>query len=137
MFIPIFSNNIEFVEIYYLTVGGMLNNFVVMSTGISAYFVAGHIAAKNFPRTIAVSMSLIYSLFLFGPLTAYYARYEAANSIVREYYLAYPEGWAMPQITFLFQWSGIGILTVIGPIPLFWLASIYYVHFYVRRTTNS
>ncbi len=128
---------VEFVEIYYLTAGGMLNNFVVMSTGISAYFVAGHIAGKDLPRIIAVSMTLIYSIFLFAPLTAYYARFEAANSIVREYYLAYPGGWAVPQASSLLLPNAIGILIVIGPLFLFWFASIYYVHFYVRRVTNG
>lgn len=94
-----------------------------------AYVVVAHFAGKSFSRFVAVSTSVLYSLFLTGPIVGILLHVGQAHHLRELYNLQYPEGVVVrdmlpPEL----------LLTIIAcPLLIGWMASLIYMHGYVRR----
>lgn len=97
-----------------------------------AYCLAAHLVGSQLQRIVAVSMSAIYSLFLINPFLGMLA---GMNSQIRMQAIAHSQ---YPDSAFIQEASNssLVILMVVAPPLLGWLASLLYLHVFVR-TSNS
>ena len=119
----------EFVEMFYLNGDDVFDGFVAYSTAVFGYFVAGHMAAADLSRSSVLGLTALYTVFLILPISAILGAYFQLEKIVTGYFLAFPNGWAIPYSANPFA----GVYPLLAIFALFWVASIYYVHFVVRK----
>ena len=123
----------ELVEMYYLNGDDVFDQFVGYSTAVFAYFVAGHLVAANLSRFAAIGLTALYTVFLTLPLGSVIQAYSQLEKLVSYYYQQYPDGWAIPKLGHAVH----GAYPILFVFVLFWLASVYYVHFIVRGAVSS
>jgi len=119
----------ELIETWYLTRQILANSFVTISTTVFAYVIVSHFVGKALNSGVAVMLTTIYSLFLFGPVGDRLFDLSRRWRVAVEYVERFPEGVVIngvpPTITiYIFG---------MAPILLAWALSIYYFHFVIRR----
>lgn len=117
---------VEFGELYALMGDSMHMQFLVFTSILFAYLVAGHFVGATLTRKVAVSMTTIYCLFMIAPLLQYVVEFFRINSLSKAYLEQYPEGFIIPES------HPLGLLITFIPMLLAWIGSFYYVHFQVR-----
>jgi hypothetical protein len=119
----------EFVEAAGIFSGEIGQAPTNMITVIFAYVVAVHFAGKDLSKTVAISISLIYSLWIIGPMINFVFSWNQYMTILDLYHSAYPEGQALRR--FLSGKSFI-IIVSLAPFIIGWIGSLLYTHRVVR-----
>ena len=123
----------ELIETWYLAAQIGANTFVSSSTVIFAYILVAHFAGKSLEPKIAAALTALYSLFLVGSIGARFGPMFTSIRIAAEYSERFPDGNGLD--------GGTSILPhlIFGQLPfiLAWVASIYYLHFHVRKRENN
>ncbi len=121
----------EFIEAYHLALDLVVNAAMNSVVVTFAYIVASYMAGEKLSKVAALGMTAIYSLFLLGPLGGMFGGCTRIIKTVERYFEIYPEGWAFQQM------PGIDLYFVtLIPVLLAWLASLMYLHLYVRGKGN-
>ena len=110
----------EFVEASYLNSSYLATaamNFVAV---FLAYVVAAHFAGKLMSRVVAVSVSIIYSLFLLAPSSTVISASARTLVIRAQYQLQFPDGVLVPAVELTQLQVSVFI---IGPLVMGWLGS--------------
>ena len=118
------------VKIASSAIPGASMNFVYL---VFAYIVASYLAGKELPRLIAVGASIVFTLSLIGPLAAVVIGVGQSTDLTLEYQLVFPEGT-------LFRVNVNSVFAYVVTItPLFvgWLASVLFLHCYIRRNSTE
>ena len=100
--------------------------FIVITSVVFAYLIAGHLAGAGLPKSVCVAVTVLYCGFMVGPFAAYYLDYARLFALSEQYHQQYPDGF---MITELPSW---GVWPPLAPMLLAWFGSIYYVHYHVR-----
>jgi hypothetical protein len=119
-------SELEYGELLALMSQGMNTNFLVITSVMFAYVVAGHLVAAQLPKTIAICTTIIYCLFMFAPFLAYSLDFARIHALSVQYHEEYPGGFMVYKTESWAVW-----MTAL-PMLLGWLGSVYYVHFHVR-----
>ncbi len=101
-------------------------NFVTI---VFAYVVASHLAGSRLSRAATVSISIIYSLWLIGPIISLFGHLDLYYKTANEYLRLFPEGYA-GSAPMAFE---VILLFAIGPSALGWIGSLIYMHIYIRK----
>ena len=123
----------ELIEAWYLGGQSLANSFVSSSTVIFAYIVVAHFIGKSLDSKIAIALTALYSLFLVGALGSRVPALAQLYAVALEYSQRYPDGVG------LIEHPPLNLLYMVGLMPfvLAWIASICYLHFHIRKQTNS
>lgn len=123
----------ELIEVSVLVVEGFSNAGMNFVTVVFAYIAAAHFAGEKLSKTAAVSISIIYSLWLLGPLSVFLGYTELGNQTAAEYERLYPDGYAKSE-----QSNQIATMSLIfAPYILGWVGSLVYMHGYVRKGNKT
>lgn len=124
-------SEIDFVEINLMGLEGLNSSGMSFVTVVFAYVVAAYVAGEKLPRLPAILLSIIYTLFLIGPLMGVFINLAAIAVNTTEYQNAFPEG-ARNQAGSL---ANSATAYVVGVVPLItgWLASLLFMHAYIRN----
>ena len=103
-------------------------NFVAI---VFAYLVAAFVTGQKLSRTVAVTLSTTYTIFLvphfagcFGNITTTYAAGVHLSA-------TFPDSWTAASATMPMAW----LLALFGvPMILGWVGSLFYMHGYVRAS---
>jgi len=95
-----------------------------------AYLLATFVVGRKLSRGIAICMSGIYTLTLFGPMMGMVGALWRMNWTTSEYLRLYPEGSAFGDGSGV---SGVSFVLTLFPFVLGWAASVIYLHAYMRR----
>ena len=118
----------EFIEAFHLAQTWLIEAVMSGVAIISAYIVATYIVGEHLTKKVATGMTTIYSLFLIGPIGGVAEACRMMINTVEQYFATYPDGWAFVGT------PGVGLYyTTLLPLVLTWVASLYYLHLYVRR----
>jgi hypothetical protein len=109
-----------------LMVSAVLSYFTVLF----AYIVSAHFAGKDLPRKMAVGLSLVYSLFIINPLGSYRFSFVYYFQIAEEHAEKFPNSSLIPSLPDLTAWT---IYVGLAPLLIGWVASLYYMHFHIRK----
>ena len=96
-------------------------------TGIP-YFVIG---------LLAISISIVYSFWLVGPFLGIVNAIAQQLFITEQYFAIFPEGELIRQVEDQIFWANISLVISLGPQIAGWLMSLYYMHFYVRKSGDG
>ena len=99
-------------------------------TVFAAYVLAAHFAGKSLSKLVAVLISVLYSLFLTGPIAGIFESIESFAHLQTLYFQQYPDGVIVRRRDF----PGTVLLITVAPLVLGWFASLFYMHGYVRKT---
>ena len=122
-------------EYEFLTAIDSARSFAVQAamgffTVFGAYVLTAHFAGKSFSKFAAGSISVLYTLFLTGPITGIITNIFEAARLEVLYFSQYPTGGivqhkASPEVL---------IMVMVAPLFLGWVSSLVYMHGYVRKT---
>jgi len=106
-------------------------NFVAL---VFAYLVAAFVAGKSLPKGIAVGTSAIYTIFLIPPLNGVIGNFTRVYEGDRYMRLTFPETWVIQP-----EPLSMEILISLFTFPMLagWLGSLYFMHFYIRRSLKE
>jgi predicted PurR-regulated permease PerM len=123
-------SELEFYEAAGVAAGLLSDATMNAITAIFAYLIASHFVGEKLPRGMAVCLSVVYTLWLIGPLSGVYGNIVSWSQISAEYLKHYPEGILLPGEANVV----LSAIVAISPLILGWLSSLYYLHFHVRNT---
>ena len=92
-----------------------------------------HFAGKTFSKLVAMSISTLYSLFLTGPLTGIFLNVYSVAHLEALYFEQYPRG----QIVRSLGSPELLLFIIAFPLLLGWLASLVYMHGYIRKNVRE
>ena len=96
------------------------------------YIAAAYLVGKDLPRAVAVLVSLLFSGWLVARVLGVYASMNQLLILISRYQHEFPESPLfsadMP------QWVPMAI--ALGPLILAWMASLLFLHIYIRRRTS-
>ena len=106
-------------------------NFVAL---VFAYLVAAFVAGKSLPKGIAVGTSAIYTIFLIPPFNGVIVNFIRVYDGDQYMRLTYPDTWTIPS-----EPLSMEILMFLFTFPMLagWLGSLYFMHFYIRRSPEG
>jgi len=119
----------EYIEAAQLAMNWLIDGSINTVGVTFAYIVAAHLAGVGLSKLAAVGLSVLYSLFIIGPVSGMLGGARNHVFTVMHYHEAFPDGWAFgdtPDFLYL-------IAITIGPLFLAWLGSLSYLHLYVRK----
>ena len=121
-------------EYEFLTAIGDAFSFAVQAamaffTVFGAYVVTAYLAGESFSKTVAVSLSTLYTLFLTGPVSGIFVNVYERARLEALYFRQYPEG----QIVQEGLPPSVILVVIVGPLVIGWVLSLAYMHGYVRR----
>ena len=119
-------SELEYGELLALIAQGMNTNFLIITSVMFAYVVAGHLVAAQLPRPIVVGTTVIYCFFMLAPFLGYFWDYARIHALSIQYHEEYPGGFVV------YKTESWGVWLTVLPMLLGWLGSVYYVHFHVR-----
>ena len=93
-----------------------------------AYVLAAHFVGKQLPRSIAVFMSLLYSLFLIVPTSVMISAGVRVARLIARYRDEFPDVDLYP----ITPSVGMVLAMAVVPLVLGWVGSLYFMHGYVR-----
>ena len=98
-----------------------------------AYVLVAHFAGRAFSRFVAITTSVLYTLFLTGPVTGIYLSVQQGRNLREQYYLQYPDGAILQDVLP----AAVLFAVIVFPLFLGWLASLIYMHGYIRGNSSS
>lgn len=119
----------EYIEAYRNTlelIGTAKMHFVTM---LLAYVLTAYFAGKTLNRAIAVSVSVLYTCFVGGPLATVYGLQFSLDNLLEDVNRAFPNS------AFFENHAASGTLGIalgFAPAVLGWLGSLIYMHAYIR-----
>ena len=124
---------IEFLEAAAIHGQGVTQIPMNMIAVIFAYIIAMYFAGKSLSSFVAVSLSITYSLFLFGPMIAYAQSMYRYCVVVELYGKKFPAGQLLPEIEGPHYFT---VIITLAPIFLAWIGSMFYAHLVVRKDAS-
>lgn len=119
----------EFIEAAHLAMDWLVNASMNSVAVTFAYIIASYFAGSGLSKFSAIGLSLLYSLFLIGPMSGIVVASGRYIQTTGQYHIEYPDGWALQEIPSLSTMLVMGLL----PVALGWLASIAFLHLYIRK----
>ena len=100
------------------------------TTVFFAYAITAHLVGKSLTKPIAMLISVIYTLFLLGPFTGILGTMNTQLDFLYEAKRLFPES-----VFFASQVGSTFIVLAVVFVPLAaaWVASLFYMHGYLRR----
>ena len=125
-------------EFEFLTAIGDAFGFSVQAamgffTVFGAYVLTAHFAGKALSKPVAISISVLYSIFLSGPVTGIFLAAYKVEHLENLYFEQYPAG----EIVRSFGSPEILLFIIAFPLLLGWLASLVYMHGYIRKNVRA
>jgi hypothetical protein len=120
----------EYIEVTAIVAQGLGSSILLYFTVLFAYIVSAHFAGKDLPRKMAVGLSLVYSLFIIGPLNSYRFSITYYYQIAEEHAEKFPNSsliQSLPDSTAADLYVGL------APLLIGWVASLYYMHSHIRK----
>ena len=96
------------------------------------YLIAAYVAGRKLPRSVAVSTSVIYTMFIVPPFGGTVGNFSRAKDVIVQSRADYPESVLFPVPEHPFE-AFLALFVI--PMLLGWLGSLYFMHGYVRSTT--
>ena len=119
----------EYFEMQNMAYSGIPISASIFIYLVFAYIVASYLAGDKFPRFIAVSASIVYTLALIGPLAGVTTNLLQSAVVYEEYKSAFPDGALLRSDL----GSNFSLIVSLSPLIIGWLASIMFLHLYVRK----
>ena len=96
-----------------------------------AYVVTARFAGKEMGKWLAISVSILYSLFLLGPLGGMTIRADQLHSIILEAQILFPDSVYFRRLP-----SNLpaALAATLGPCVLGWIFSLLYMHKIIRNS---
>lgn len=126
----------EIAELIFTTGSIVLDSTMNISTIFFAYVICAHLVGRNLSREIAVSITVVYSMFLVSSVLTMRGGMASYFLLASEYRSLYPDGILEPNMLVVDS-TTFYYLAALGPSLLAWALSIIYLHFYVRRTIRT
>ena len=120
----------ETLEIFYMQAQVLQSMGMDALSIFFAYVICTHLVGKNLSRPIAVGLTIIYSVFFGGQLVGIFATTGQLSATAYTYMAAFPEN---PYGFDSSALSTMGFVSGLLPLVCGWIASVLYMHAYVRR----
>lgn len=118
----------ELIEVWALATEGLGAAGMNIVTVVFAYVIAAHLAGGKFNRLVAVSISVVYSMWLVGPFIGFISYLNLSHAAAIDYMTMFPDGTAIPDP----QNLPVAVVLAAGPYVLGWIGSLMYMHWYIR-----
>lgn len=123
----------EFFEATHIALTGLSTTAMGITTAVFAYVVAAYVAGNKLSRSAATWVSAIYTMFIVGPFMAYLRYFGIIQELIIQYHAAYPDGRLLDQGEYFSIYVALGVIPIISG----WIASLLFIHFYIRKDTND
>ena len=98
-----------------------------------AYVVASFLVGKDISKTLAIGISIIYTLAVSGPFLGVIINQNSMFTVLTEYQAAFPDG-VLLQAPINLTTS---LIMSAGPLFIGWVASLLFLHAYVRKNKEE
>ncbi len=119
----------EFIQVGEIALNGFASSAMNIVTVIFAYVVAAHFVGKSLSRSAAISVSIVYSLWLIVPFGGVYGNLDLGAKNAIEFLRVYPDSYAVNPL----ESSAIIFAFAIIPLFLGWIGSLIYMHRIIRK----
>ena len=126
---PLAFTEYEFLSAIDAAFGFAVAAAMVVYSVFGAYVLTSHFAGKSFSKFVAISTSVLYSLFLTGPIIGIFLNVYQWDHLRSLYFLQFPDGELIRGTLS----PEAALMAIVGPLFLGWLASLVYMHGYVRK----
>ena len=124
----------EFLEAGVLYSERILDSAMNLITVVFAYLAASHFVGRQLPKIVVVSLSIVYSIWIFGTMAAIAGFLDSTFNVRVQYGLVFPDGWIYPNEPRRVLWFAVSLT----PMTLAWFGSLLYLHIIVRgRSENA
>ncbi len=123
----------EFIQVGEIALNGFASSAMNIVTVIFAYVVAAHFVGKSLSRSAAISISIVYSLWLIVPFGGVYGNLDLGAKNAIEFLSVFPDSYAVNPL------GPSAIIFAIAFIPLFlgWIGSLIYMHRIIRKNIKN
>ena len=123
----------EFIQVGEIALNGFASSAMNIVTVIFAYVVAAHFVGKSLSRSAAISISIVYSLWLIVPFGGVYGNLDLGAKNAIEFLSVFPDSYAVNPL------EPLAIIFAIAFIPLFlgWIGSLIYMHRIIRKNIEN
>ena len=97
-----------------------------------AYSVASHLFGHSLHKSAALAISSIYTMFSLVTFMALVDAIQHASELIHSMNTNYPDAIYSTDVS-----ASLSLMVALGPLALAWLASIFYLHVYVRKGVNA
>ena len=120
----------EYIEVIQANQEFLRSAAMDFATVFFAYAITAHLVGKSLTKPIAILISVIYSLFLLGPFSGILGPMNTEIDFLYEAKERFPDS-----VFFASQVGNMVIFAAITFVPTIsaWVASLFYMHGYVRR----
>ena len=119
----------ELIEAFSFTQAALREGAMDITTAFFAYVVCAYLAGAKLTRMVACSVSIIYSLFLLGPLIGVASATSIGISIMDKYVSSFPGGVYFTETVDV----RLGLLLTLSPLLLAWTGSLMFMHLNIRK----
>jgi len=121
----------EFIQVGEIAINGLGSAAMNIVTVIFAYVIAAHFVGKSLSRSAAISISIVYSLWLLLPFGGVYGNVDLLAKNAIEFQSVFPDSYAVTPVG--------SIVYVMAIIPLFlgWIGSLFYMHRIIRKNIED
>jgi hypothetical protein len=122
----------EYIQSIFYNYELMKSWYMDFITVFFAYVVTGHLFGGSLSRSVAMAVTVIYSLFSFVTFITLIGSTLYATDLIGGMNSSYPDAVLRTEpATFL------GLTLTLGPLLIAWLARIIYLHAVVRKNGNA
>ena len=123
----------EFIQVGEIAINGFGSSAMNIVTVIFAYVIAAHFVGKSLSRSAAISISIVYSLWLLLPIGGVYGNLDLLAKNAIEFQSVFPDSYAVTPV------GSIGIVYAMAITPLFlgWIGSLIYMHRIIRKNIED
>ena len=123
----------EFIQVGEIALNGFASSAMNIVTVIFAYVIAAHFVGKSLSRSAAISISIVYSLWLIPPFGGVYGNLDLGAKNAIEFLSVYPDSYAVNPL----ESSAIIFAFAIIPLFLGWIGSLIYMHRIIRKNIED